>query len=144
LPAQPIYSASKWALEGLSENLAHDLAPFGIRVSLIEPGVTRTAILGKNNTVPENPDYESTYARMLDMYMEGIEANVRPEEVSKTILDCLESTSQQMRWPVAWGAESMINARQDGSISDQEWTQLGSLVDDQQEWMASFKRAFNL
>jgi hypothetical protein len=78
------------------------------------------------------------------MYMEGIEANVRPEEVSKTILDCLESTSQQMRWPVAWGAESMINARQDGSISDQEWTQLGSLVDDQQEWMASFKRAFNL
>lgn len=144
LPAQPIYSASKWALEGLSENLAHDLAPFGIRVSLIEPGVTRTAILGKNNTVPENPDYGSTYARMLDMYMEGIEANVRPEEVSKTILDCLESTSQQMRWPVAWGAESMINARQDGSISDQEWTQLGSLVDDQQEWMASFKRAFNL
>lgn len=144
LPAQPIYSASKWAIEGLSENLAHDLAPFGIRVSLIEPGVTRTAILGKNNTVPENPDYESTYARMLDMYMEGIEANVRPEEVSKTILDCLESTSQQMRWPVAWGAESMINARQDGSISDQEWTQLGSLVDDQQEWMASFKRAFNL
>ena len=144
LPAQPIYSASKWAIEGLSENLAHDLAPFGIRVSLIEPGVTRTAILGKNNTVPENPDYESTYARMLDMYMEGIEANVRPEEVSKTILDCLESTSQQMRWPVAWGAESMINARQDGSISDQEWTQLGSLVDDQQEWMTSFKRAFNL
>lgn len=144
LPAQPIYSASKWAIEGLSENLAHDLAPFGIRVSLIEPGVTRTAILGKNNTVPENPDYESTYARMLDMYMEGIEANVRPEEVSKTILDCLESTSHQMRWPVAWGAESMINARQDGSISDQEWTQLGSLVDDQQEWMASFKRAFNL
>jgi NAD(P)-dependent dehydrogenase (short-subunit alcohol dehydrogenase family) len=144
LPAQPIYSASKWALEGLSENLAHDLSPFGIRVSLIEPGVTRTAILGKNNTVPENPDYESTYARMLDMYMEGIEANVRPEEVSKTILDCIESTSQQMRWPVAWGAESMINARQDGSISDQEWAQLGSLVDDQQEWMASFKRAFNL
>ena len=144
LPAQPIYSASKWALEGLSENLAHDLSPFGIRVSLIEPGVTRTAILGKNNTVPENPDYESTYARMLDMYMEGIEANVRPEEVSKTILDCIESTSQQMRWPVAWGAESMINARQDGSISDQEWAQLGSLVDDPQEWMASFKRAFNL
>ena len=47
LPAQPIYSASKWALEGLSENLAHDLSSFGVRVSIIEPGVTRTAILGK-------------------------------------------------------------------------------------------------
>ena len=35
LPAQPIYSASKWALEGLSENLAHDLSSFGIRESII-------------------------------------------------------------------------------------------------------------
>ena len=61
LPAQPIYSASKWALEGLSENLAHDLSSFGVRVSIIEPGVTRTAILGKNNTVPQNDDFENIY-----------------------------------------------------------------------------------
>ena len=144
LPAQPIYSASKWALEGLSENLAHDLSSFGVRVSIIEPGVTRTAILGKNNTVPENVDFENIYARMLDMYMAGIEANVRPEEVSETILRCLESTSQQLRWPVAWGAETMMNARHDGSVSDEEWTHLGSLVDDQEEWVRSFKHAFRL
>ena len=144
LPAQPIYSASKWALEGLSENLAHDLSSFGVRVSIIEPGVTRTAILGKNNTVPENADFENIYARMLDMYIAGIEANVRPEEVSETILQCLKSTSQQLRWPVAWGAETMMNARHDGSVSDEEWTQLGSLVDDQEEWVSSFKHAFRL
>ena len=144
LPAQPIYSASKWALEGLSENLAHDLSSFGVRVSIIEPGVTRTAILGKNNTVPENADFENIYARMLDMYMAGIEANVRPEEVSETILQCLKSTSQQLRWPVAWGAETMMNARHDGSVSDKEWTQLGSLVDNQEEWVKSFKHAFRL
>ena len=144
LPAQPIYSASKWALEGLSENLAHDLSSFGVRVSIIEPGVTRTAILGKNNTVPENADFENIYARMLDMYIAGIEANVRPEEVAETILQCLKSTSQQLRWPVAWGAETMMNARHDGSVSDEEWTQLGSLVDDQEEWVSSFKHAFRL
>ena len=144
LPAQPIYSASKWALEGLSENLAHDLSSFGVRVSIIEPGVTRTAILGKNNTVPQNDDFENIYARMLDMYMQGIEANVRPEAVSETILQCLESSSHQLRWPVAWGAETMVNARHDGSVSDEEWVEIGSLVNNREEWVNSFRQAFNL
>ena len=144
LPAQPIYSASKWALEGLSENLAHDLSSFGVRVSIIEPGVTRTAILGKNNTVPQNDDFENIYARMLDMYMQGIEANIRPEAVSETILQCLESSSKQLRWPVAWGAETMINARHDGSVSDEEWVKIGSLVNNREEWVRSFRQAFNL
>ena len=144
LPAQPIYSASKWALEGLSENLAHDLSSFGVKVSIIEPGVTRTAILGKNNTVPQNDDFENIYARMLDMYMQGIEANIRPEAVSETILQCLESSSKQLRWPVAWGAETMINARHDGSVSDEEWVKIGSLVNNREEWVRSFRQAFNL
>ena len=144
LPAQPIYSASKWALEGLSENLAHDLSSFGVRVSIIEPGVTRTAILGKNNTVPQNDDFENIYARMLDMYMQGIEANIRPEAVSETILQCLESSSHQLRWPVAWGAETMVNARHDGSVSDEEWVEIGSLVNNREEWVNSFRQAFNL
>ena len=144
LPAQPIYSASKWAIEGLSENLAHDLSSFGIRVSIIEPGVTRTAILGKNNTVPQNSDFENVYGRMLDMYMQGIEANVRPEAVSETILQCLDSSNKQLRWPVAWGAETMINARHDGSVSDEEWVKIGSLVNNREEWVSSFKQAFKL
>ena len=144
LPAQPIYSSSKWALEGLSENLAHDLSSFGVKVSIIEPGVTRTAILGKNNTVPENDDFENIYARMLDMYMQGIEANIRPEIVSETILQCVESSSKQLRWPVAWGAEAMINARHDGSVSDEEWVKIGSLVNNREEWVRSFRQAFNL
>ena len=144
LPAQPIYSASKRALEGLSENLAHDLSSFGVRVSIIEPGVTRTAILGKNNTVPHNPDFENIYGRMLDMYMQGIEANIRPEAVSETILQCLESSSKQLRWPVAWGAETMVNARHDGSVSDEEWVEIGSLVNNREEWVKSFRQAFNL
>ena len=144
LPAQPIYSSSKWALEGLSENLAHDLSSFGVRVSIIEPGVTRTAILGKNNTVPQNDDFENIYARMLDMYMQGIEANIRPEAVSETILRCLESSSHQLRWPVAWGAETMVDARHDGSVSDEEWVKIGSLVNNREEWVRSFRQAFNL
>lgn len=144
LPGQPIYSASKWAMEGLSENLAHDLAAFGIRVSLVEPGVTRTAILGKNNTVPDNAVYANTYLRMMDMYAAGIEANVRPEAVAETILECLNAPAGQLRWPVAWGASEMVNARNDGTVSDADWVELGKHVSSQGDWVQRFKQLFNL
>ena len=131
-------------MEGLSENLAHDLATFGIRVSLIEPGVTRTAILGKNSETPKNPIYADTYQRMMDMYAAGIAANVRPEVVAETILECLNSSEGQLRWPVAWGASEMVNARNNGSVSDSDWVQLGKQVSSQDDWVRSFKSLFNL
>ena len=144
LPGQPIYSASKWALEGLSENLAHDLSAHGIRVSIIEPGVTRTAILGKNSDFPDNPVYRDTYERMFDMYAAGIAANIRPEAGAATVLECISAPTHQLRWPVAWGADQMTNARFDGTVSDEEWVSLGKLVDDSDAWVEEFTRIFNL
>jgi NAD(P)-dependent dehydrogenase (short-subunit alcohol dehydrogenase family) len=43
----PIYAASKFAVEGLSEGLANEVKAFGIRVHLIEPGIFRTEFLGQ-------------------------------------------------------------------------------------------------
>ena len=43
----PIYAASKFAVEGLAEGLANEIKPFGIRVHLIEPGISRTNFLGQ-------------------------------------------------------------------------------------------------
>ena len=45
-PGMPIYSASKHALEGLSESLAGEVAALGIKVTLIEPGAIRTGFTG--------------------------------------------------------------------------------------------------
>ncbi|KAJ4131375.1 hypothetical protein NW754_007751 [Fusarium falciforme] len=42
----PIYSASKFALEGLNEAMYKELQPFGIRVHIVEPGIFRTSFLG--------------------------------------------------------------------------------------------------
>ena len=42
IPFQAFYSASKFALEGYGESLAYEVAPFGIQVTLVEPGNVRT------------------------------------------------------------------------------------------------------
>lgn len=48
------YSASKWALRGLTKSAAADLAPLGIRVNAVEPGVTDTPMIRKPDVTPES------------------------------------------------------------------------------------------
>lgn len=141
IPAQPVYCASKWALEGMSENMAHDLARHGVRVSIIEPGVTRTAILGKNTEWPSDTAYSDTYGRMFDIYATGILANVRAETVAETVAEALAAEPGQLRWSVAWGADAMAGGRPG---SDAAWTELGETVADGPAWRERFGDVFGL
>ena len=63
-----IYSATKFAVEGLSETLAEEVAPFGIRVMLVEPGGFRTNFLGDSLKLASNviDDYTGTDADLRD------------------------------------------------------------------------------
>lgn len=139
--AQVVYSSSKWAVECLSENLAQEVAPFGIRVVVIEPGVTRTAILPKNVGHPEPTAYEPAYRRMLQFYMKGIEAAVPAEEVAATIDDAITDTSGRLRYACAWGGRELPAGR-DG-MSDEEWVDLGRAADDA-AYYAGFEKRFGL
>jgi NAD(P)-dependent dehydrogenase (short-subunit alcohol dehydrogenase family) len=141
LLAQPVYAASKWALECLSENLAQEVAPFGIRVIVIEPGVTRTAILPKNLDYPEPTAYEPVYRRLLQFYAKGIEANVRPEAVAERILGALSDPSPRFRYTCAWGGDELPVARE--SMSDEDWIALGRAEDDE-DYYEEFRRLFGL
>ena len=61
-PGNVYYSASKFALESLSEGLSKELAPLGLRVSLVEPGLFRTDWSSRSmqESEPTIADYEAT------------------------------------------------------------------------------------
>jgi NAD(P)-dependent dehydrogenase (short-subunit alcohol dehydrogenase family) len=139
--AQTIYSSSKWAVECLSENLAQEVAPFGIRVSVLEPGVTRTAILPKNLGHPEPTAYASAYRRMLQFYAKGIEANVSADAVAETMLGLLRDPKAPFRTTCAWGGAELGPGR--ARLSDEDWVSLGAASDDD-AYYARFLELFGL
>lgn len=139
--AQAVYASSKWALECLSENMAQELAPFGIRVKVIEPGVTRTALLAKHQELHPDSPYADAYRRMFAFYATGIEANVRPSSVAAVVQQSIDDTSARLRYVCAWGGEELADGRE--GVSDADWLSLGSAANDD-EYFDRFEQAFGL
>jgi NAD(P)-dependent dehydrogenase (short-subunit alcohol dehydrogenase family) len=139
--AQAVYASSKWALECLSENLAQELAPFGIRVKVIEPGVTRTALLAKHQELhPESP-YADAYRRMFAFYATGIGANVRPSAVAEVVQQAIDDPTERLRYACAYGGDELAEGR--SGVSDADWLGLGAAASDD-EYFDRFERAFGL
>jgi NAD(P)-dependent dehydrogenase (short-subunit alcohol dehydrogenase family) len=141
-PAQAPYVASKWAFEGLSEELALELAPFGIRVVIIEPGVTKSAIFAKNVDTPDATGaYETQYRRLFDFYAAGLAHATDPFEVGALIHHAVTTDTPQLRYACSWGGAEIVDARP--KVSDADWVALG-LFDDDIEYRAAFQRLFTV
>ncbi len=93
LPFQAYYSASKFALEGLAEAMAYEVAPFGVGVTLVEPGNVRTEFTQRRRVLePEAAGdvYSAAMTKALSV-MERDERNgVEPAAVAKVVLKVLE------------------------------------------------------
>jgi NAD(P)-dependent dehydrogenase (short-subunit alcohol dehydrogenase family) len=140
--AQSPYVTSKWAFEGLSEGLAQELAPFGIRVVIIEPGVTKSAIFAKNNDAPNQTGaYDAHYRRLFQFYTVGIAHATDPFEVGRLIHHAITTDTPQLRYAVSWGGPEIMEGRQ--KLSDEAWVALG-LPDDDADYYAAFQDAFGL
>jgi NAD(P)-dependent dehydrogenase (short-subunit alcohol dehydrogenase family) len=140
--AQSPYVTSKWAFEGLSEGLAQELAPFGIRVVIVEPGVTKSAIFAKNIDAPNQTGaYDAQYRRMFQFYAAGIAQATDPVEVAKVIEHALTTDRPKLRYAVSWGGQELIDGR--STMTDEEWVELGDHEHDS-DYYDEFERRFHL
>jgi NAD(P)-dependent dehydrogenase (short-subunit alcohol dehydrogenase family) len=101
MPYMAIYSASKHALEGYSESLDHELRTRGIRVVVVEPGVTRTGfdanVLEPDATLDE---YRAVRAALNQRYAELLAAGDPPEAVAEVVLKAARAARPKLRYPV--------------------------------------------
>jgi NAD(P)-dependent dehydrogenase (short-subunit alcohol dehydrogenase family) len=101
-PANSIYCASKFALEGWAESLTYELEPFGLDIILIEPGTYRTPIWERSPRI--NP-LTSPYHKWMQLTSEAADRHVNkrardPREVAEVIADTLEARRPRLRYPV--------------------------------------------
>jgi NAD(P)-dependent dehydrogenase (short-subunit alcohol dehydrogenase family) len=140
--AQAPYVASKWAFEGLSEELAQEVAPFGIRVVIIEPGVTKSSIFAKNIDAPNQTGaYDAHYRRMFAFYAAGI-ANATPaEEVGALIHHAITTDSPQLRYACSWGGPEIVAGR--ARQTDSDWVAMAA-TDDDSDYFAAFRSVYGV
>lgn len=144
MPNQVPYTASKWALEGASEALAHEVRRFGIRVKIIEPGVIMTSIFenAKAQTVfDRSSPYIDLMRRNGKFYSAGHRANQPPEIVADAIFDAVESGSDRLRHVVGADAESILRGRR--AMRDEEWVAMGGDLGDD-DYNAEFLARFGV
>src|SRR5688572_9517648 len=98
-PYNALYAATKHAIEGYSESLDHELRTFGVRVVLIEPGLTRTSF-EESITRPDRVDalYDSERSRMSTLMRRGIEAGDAPEVVAAAVVKAAKARVPRRRY----------------------------------------------
>jgi NAD(P)-dependent dehydrogenase (short-subunit alcohol dehydrogenase family) len=107
LPFQAYYSASKFALEGWAEALAWEVKPFGVTVTLVEPGNFRTGFTGSRRTVATSADdpYATASARAIGKMEEDEAGGADPQAVARAVAKVLRSTRPPRRLSVGPAGE---------------------------------------
>lgn len=98
-PFNALYASTKHAIEGYSESLDHELRTFGIRVVLVEPGVTRTSF-EENVTKPDRllPIYDSVRPRMEALMRKWVEAGDAPDIVASAVVKAATDATPRRRY----------------------------------------------
>ena len=107
MPGLGYYSASKHALEGITDALRDEVAPLGLKVMSVEPGGFRTGIIGRNLRSPRIDAYASTAHQIIDFLRldnQDEYAKGDPERMARIIVDLVESGEMPQR--LSLGADS--------------------------------------
>jgi NAD(P)-dependent dehydrogenase (short-subunit alcohol dehydrogenase family) len=140
IPSYAAYAASKWALEAASEALAQETKSFGIKVSIVEPGMIATPVWDKRREVPANTRYRQE-RRIQALVNALLKQPVTPFVVADKIVEIVQSKTWKLRHTVGPDAEPTLQYR--ASMTDEQWVDLQSVESDQ-EWLAIVKRDFGV
>jgi len=133
------YTASKFALEALSESLAQEVKPFNIRVAIVEPGIIDTRMsrhVGVAQDLSPYPQQRRTAA----LFAAALKNPTPPSVVAEKVLEIAVSNTWQLRHLVGPDAAPFVGWRQ--SMSDEQWVDLGALDDN--AWYDRVKADFGI
>jgi NAD(P)-dependent dehydrogenase (short-subunit alcohol dehydrogenase family) len=119
-PGFSAYCATKFALEGFSEALAPEVAPFGVKVLIVEPGAFRTGFSGGALAQSQSmPEYAETVGPTREM-ITGINGTQPgdPAKAAQAILTALDSDDTPLRLPLGADAVEGIRGKLD-SVRDE-------------------------
>jgi NAD(P)-dependent dehydrogenase (short-subunit alcohol dehydrogenase family) len=97
MPYSAAYCASKHALHGLSESLDHEVRDFGIRVSVVEPGLIRTDIFKHApQAAAAFEPYKSARAKPTETFRQMLEHGANPDVIANTVVDAALADDPQL------------------------------------------------
>jgi NAD(P)-dependent dehydrogenase (short-subunit alcohol dehydrogenase family) len=121
-PVISAYVATKFALEGLSESIAYELEPFGIKMLLIEPGAIGSGFMKGSVMSNRALDPKSAYFEFVRKVRSKISSDhenaTQPEEVANTIIQAILSERPEFRYLVGSDAVTLMEARRNMPYSD--------------------------
>jgi NAD(P)-dependent dehydrogenase (short-subunit alcohol dehydrogenase family) len=114
-PGGSAYVSTKFAIEGLSESMAYELEPFGIRVVLVEPGVIKTNFVNSIVAAKKSQDPNSPYAQLMQnvatSFQHMIEGGSSTDVVAKVVLKAVTSENPTLRYLAGKDVETWIEEK---------------------------------
>lgn len=133
------YAASKFALEALSEALAQEVKPFGIKVKIIKPGIINTDMAKDIQHGEPNSNYPQSF-RFGGMFRASLEHPTPPTLVADKILEVAQSNDWELRHPVGPDAVPFLEWR--ASMTDEQWVDWNAQNDE--DWYRAVEESFGL
>ena len=122
-PGGSAYISTKFAVEGLSESMAYELEPFGIKVVVVEPGVIRTnifdsVVVARKSRDPNSP-YTQITQKMASAFGEMMKNASSPELVANVVLEAVTNENPNFRYLAGKDVENWLGAKR--NMSDEEF-----------------------